>query len=567
MNFYGNGLLNQTQPSNKIWNTAFYIRLSREDGDKLESDSVSSQKDLCSDFLMRNPDMKLYDIYIDDGWTGTNFNRPEFTRLFEDVKSNKVDCIIVKDLSRLGRNHIDTGNYVEILFPMLKVRFVAINDQIDSYLRPQSINNVTVSFKNLMNDEYCRDISMKVRSALTIRRQNGKHIGSFAAYGYLKDPNDHHKLIIDEVASENVKKAFSMFLNGSTLRGIACYFNDNNILTPSEYKRSIGLNDRHYTNHPKAFWDTIAIRRMLSNEIYIGNLVQRQMEIVSYKVNKCRRVDKDNRIRVENTHEPIISKEDFEKVQSLLKRDTRVCVTTQTLDIFSGFCKCGDCRRGMNKKHIHQPYKDYYYYVCNTFKKNGASACTKHAIRTEIVKDTVLEVIKQYVNVAVTMSSLINFINQSKEKNSQTDKLDNQIKIKCRERDKASKLLLDLYPDFKNNLLSQEMYLTLKDKYEKEIERINKDIAEIEYRIEQIKYGLTQENRFISNFIKHQNIEELTRDIVVELINNIYIYECGKIEVEVKFKDEYETALEYIEMNRRLVVAEKQFNEAQVMVV
>ena len=181
MNFYGNGLLNQTQPSNRIWNTAFYIRLSREDGDKLESDSVSSQKDLCSDFLMRNPDMKLYDIYIDDGWTGTNFNRPEFTRLFEDVKSNKVDCIIVKDLSRLGRNHIDTGNYVEILFPMLKVRFVAINDQIDSYLRPQSINNVTVSFKNLMNDEYCRDISMKVRSALTLRRQNGKHIGSFAA--------------------------------------------------------------------------------------------------------------------------------------------------------------------------------------------------------------------------------------------------------------------------------------------------------------------------------------------------------------------------------------------------
>jgi len=517
--------------------------------------------------LSRNPDLNLYDLYIDDGYTGTNFDRPNFIRMFEDIKSNKVDCVIVKDLSRFGRNYIDTGNYIEIIFPMLKVRFIAVNDSIDSYLKPESINNVNLALRNLMNDDYCRDTSMKIRSALTVRRENGKYIGSFACYGYLKDPEDHHKLIIDEVASENVKTAYRMFLNGGTLRGIAVYFNDNNILTPSEYKRSIGLNDRHYSTHEKAMWDTIAIRRMLTNEMYIGNMVQKQMEIVSYKVNKCRRIDKDKRIIVKGTHEPIISEEDFYKVQDLLKRDTRISTTVRQLDIFSGFCKCGDCKRGMNKKHIHQPYKEYYYYVCSTFKKGGHNACTKHSIQTNVVKDVVFEVLKQYVNVALTMNNIIDFINQSKERNSQTDKFEKQLSAKHKERDKASKMLVDLYPDFKNGLLNQDTYLMFKAKYEREILSINEQIAEIENRIEQIKTGLTQENRFISNFVKYQNITELTRDMVVELINNIYIYEGGRIEVEVKFRDEYETALEYIEINRQIYVAEQQFKHAQVAVV
>ena len=566
MSFCVNLTQNQ-QSSCKKWNAGLYIRLSREDGDKLESESVTSQRDLLHDFLSRNPDLNLYDLYIDDGYTGTNFDRPNFIRMFEDIKSNKVDCVIVKDLSRFGRNYIDTGNYIEIIFPMLKVRFIAVNDSIDSYLKPESINNVNLALRNLMNDDYCRDTSMKIRSALTVRRENGKYIGSFACYGYLKDPEDHHKLIIDEVASENVKTAFRMFLNGGTLRGIAVYFNDNNILTSSEYKRSIGLNDRHYSTHEKAMWDTIAIRRMLTNEMYIGNMVQKQMEIVSYKVNKCRRIDKDKRIIVKGTHEPIISEEDFYKVQDLLKRDTRISTSVRQLDIFSGFCKCGDCKRGMNKKHIHQPYKEYYYYICSTFKKGGHNACTKHSIQTNVVKDVVFEVLKQYVNVALTMNNIIDFINQSKERNSQTDKFEKQLTAKHKERDKASKMLVDLYPDFKNGLLNQDTYLMFKAKYEQEIVSINEQIAEIENRIEQIKTGLTQENRFISNFVKYQNITELTRDMVVELINNIYIYEGGRIEVEVKFRDEYETALEYIEINRQIYVAEQQFKHAQVAVV
>lgn len=554
----------ENKVSGKIWNTALYIRLSREDGDKMESESVKSQREMLRNFLLKNPDLKLYDEYIDDGYTGTNFNRDSFERMFNDIRANKVDCVIVKDLSRLGRNHIETSKYIEIVFPMLKVRFIAINDQIDSFLNPQSINNVIVPFKNLLNDEYCRDISMKIRSSLTIKRENGQYIGSFACYGYIKDPNDKHKLIVDEEAADNVRMIYKMFLEGATIRSIAIYMNDNNYLTPSEYKRSKGYKDRHFSTTGKPKWDSMGIKRILTNQMYVGDMVQKQAEIVSYKVKICRKVDKDKRIIVPNTHEPIISREDFEKVQSLLARDTRVCTSTKQLDLLSGFCKCGDCRRGMNKKHIHQPYKEYYYYICSTFKKSGRKACTKHAVQVDKIKEAVFAVIKQYVNIAITMDNLIDFINRSEERTKETTKIDKMLKSKYAERDDINRLLEDLYPDWKKGFITQDMYLSMKDKYSQKKEEILSAIENLILQKEAIKNGLTTENRFIENFKKYQNITELTRDVVVELINNIYIYEGGKIEVEVKFRDEYMNALQYIELNRQVYIQEKKYQQAQI---
>ena len=554
----------ENKVSGKIWNTALYIRLSREDGDKMESESVKSQREMLRNFLLKNPDLKLYDEYIDDGYTGTNFNRDSFERMFNDIRANKVDCVIVKDLSRLGRNHIETSKYIEIVFPMLKVRFIAINDQIDSFLNPQSINNVIVPFKNLLNDEYCRDISMKIRSSLTIKRENGHYIGSFACYGYIKDPNDKHKLIIDEEAADNVRMIYKMFLEGATIRSIAIYMNDNNYLTPSEYKRSKGYKDRHFSTTGKPKWDSIGIKRILTNQMYVGDMVQKQAEIVSYKVKICRKVDKVKRIIVPNTHEAIISREDFEKVQSLLARDTRVCTSTKQLDLLSGFCKCGDCRRGMNKKHIHQPYKEYYYYICSTFKKSGRKACTKHAVQVDKIKEAVFAVIKQYVNIAITMDNLIDFINRSEERTKETTKIDKMLKSKYAERDDINRLLEDLYPDWKKGFITQDMYLSMKDKYSQKKEEILSAIENLILQKEAIKNGLTTENRFIENFKKYQNITELTRDVVVELINNIYIYEGGKIEVEVKFRDEYMNALQYIEFNRQVYMQEKKYQQAQI---
>ena len=192
----------------EVWNAGLYIRLSKEDGDKPESESISSQKAILERFTADRPEINLYDIYIDDGWSGTDFDRPSFRKMISDITEKRLNCVIVKDLSRFGRNYVEAGKYLETIFPLFNIRFISVNDCIDSFENPQSVNNVIVPFKNIINDEYCRDISIKVRSALDIRRRQGKFIGSFAAYGYKKDPADHNKLIVDEQAAEIVKLIF-----------------------------------------------------------------------------------------------------------------------------------------------------------------------------------------------------------------------------------------------------------------------------------------------------------------------------------------------------------------------
>lgn len=548
----------------KIWNTALYLRLSREDEDKNESESIASQQEILFDFIDKNEDLKLYKVYTDYGYTGTNFDRPQFQEMMNDVSLNKVNCIVVKDLSRLGRNHIDTDKYLEMIFPILKVRFIAINDQIDSYLKPKSTSNIMVSVKNLLNDEYCRDISTKVRTVLDMKRERGQYIGSFASYGYLKDPNDHSKLIIDNDAAENVRRIFNMFVSGNTIRSIATTFNIENIPTPSAYKKLIGLNDGHIKGNKKTNWDSQNIKRILTNQMYVGDMVQKKVEILSYKLKKQVAQSKDKFIIVKNTHEPIIQRDIFEKVQDMLNRDTRVCTSSNELDLFSGYCKCGDCRRGMNKKHIHQPYKDYYYYICSTFKKCGKTACSKHAIQTSIVKDTVLNVIRQYANIALNMDRLIDFINISQQNNTHSERLQKQLSEKYKLKNKTESIRNDLYIDLKSGILSQDMYFSLKEKYENDLGNINKEIENIEYCIREIQSGLTKENKFISNFKKYSEIMELDREIVVELIDNIFIYENGRIEIELKFNSDYLIAREYIEINSAIYLHKKQLANLQL---
>lgn len=227
--------------SQVIWKCGVYLRLSREDGDELESDSIANQRKIIERYLGKNPDLEIFDTYIDDGFSGTNFNRPALTKLLDDIKNRKVNCLIVKDLSRFGRNYHETGRYLEVVFPLLRLRFISVNDNIDSYKNPQSIINSTVSFKNVLNDEYARDISSKIRSSFNAKRKKGDYIGSFPLYGYLKDPNDHHKLIIDEEAAENVRLIYQMFLEGFSIYNIAIKLEKMGILNPTEYKISKGI--------------------------------------------------------------------------------------------------------------------------------------------------------------------------------------------------------------------------------------------------------------------------------------------------------------------------------------
>ncbi len=527
------------------WRAGLYIRLSREDGDKIESESVSSQKAILERFLAEHPSIGFYDIYTDDGWSGTDFDRPSFQRMLSDITSKKINCVIVKDLSRFGRNYVEAGKYLETVFPLFKVRFIAVNDNIDSIANPQSMNNVIVPFKNIMNDEYCRDISTKVRSALDIRRKQGKFIGSFAAYGYQKDPIDHNRLVIDEDAAAIVRQIFRKFLEGYSILGIARELNELGVPNPSEYKRNRGLNCAKSCG----LWVDSTIRRILTNELYIGNLVQKKNEVVSYKIHVAKPVEKNSRIVVENTHQAIIEKSDFEKVQSLLRRDTRTSPESNRLSVFAGFVKCADCGRAMVKRTVKQPYKTYDYYVCSTFRKMHSKACTKHAIRIEVLDEAVLGFLNEYISLAVDFDKLIEKINHAQHKGATSKRLEGELLVKENELAKSQKILLELYPDYKSGLLTREQYFAQKERYENSVQKITAAIERIKGEMEQFASGIDGGNEFISNFKKYRGFQELTRDIMVELIDNIYIHEVGEVEIHLKCKEAFLTAKEYIEQN------------------
>lgn len=546
-------VLNTASQYATVWNAGLYVRLSREDGDKMESESVSSQKSIIEDFLSAHQDINIADYYVDDGWSGTDFNRPNFIRMMEDIRSKKVNCVIVKDLSRFGRNYVEAGKYLEVVFPMFKIRFIAINDNIDSIDNPSSINTVIVPFKNIMNDEYCRDISTKVRSALDARRKQGKFIGSFALYGYKKDESDHHKLIIDEEAAEVVREIYSKFLNGYSIIGIARYLNESGVLCPSEYKRKQGMKYNHpHTSGKSGLWQDRTVRRILTNEMYIGNMVQKKNEIISYKVHVAQTVTRDRWIVVHNTHDAIISMDDFQKVQSLLSRDTRTPPYMPQLSIFAGFLKCPDCGRAMQKRTIKQSNKTYQYYACGTYRKMHSGACTKHVIRQDVLEKAVLTTLNRYIQLAVDFDKLIESINANSNADKTSQRLQGQIFSKQKEIAEAQKILLEIYPDFKTGLINKEQYFALKEKYETVILKADSAIKEIEMQIAKIEDGI-ENNEYVSTFMRYRGLKELSRDVLVELVENIYVHEGGAVEICLKCEDAFRLAAEYIEHNKLLL--------------
>ena len=534
-------------PDAKQWKAADYARISREDGDKEESDSIGTQFDIIDDYIAHNDDITFIDRYSDDGWSGTNFDRPDFMRLMEDIKKGKINCVIVKDLSRLGRNYILVGQYLEMIFPMLNIRFISVNDRIDSIKDPASINNALVSFKNVMNDEYCRDISNKVRSSLDRKRSKGEFIGSLASYGYMKDPDDHHHLIVDPVAAEVVKNIFDWFLQGMSIIGIAKRLNHMGIPNPSAYKRQCGLNYKHPAGQLDSAWPDSSVKRGLKNRVGVGDMVQNKKRTKSYKVQGSVAVTEENWVIVPNMHEAIIDREKFETVQQLLMRDTRTSPGINHVSIFAGYIRCADCLRAMGKKSVAQSYGKYHYYVCQTFRKAGRNLCTKHTIREKQLYDAVLATIQSQIDLAVSMDQLVNDLKSQNVRAAKSSRLEKMLQLKEDEYEKVSRCRIDLYPDWKAGVLSKDEYLSLKAKIGEQLEQIEIAIANIKEEISKYQSAPVSENKFISSFLRYRNIQVLTREVIVELIEMIYVHEGGTITIQFKYQDEYQRLLDLID--------------------
>ncbi len=543
---------------NKIWQAALYVRLSREDGDKEESDSVINQKELLQQYVVFEPDIIVHDVYMDDGWSGTNFERPEFIRMMSDIRNGELDCVIVKDLSRFGRNYIDVGQYIEKIFPLMNIRFISVTDNLDSVKNPQTMNNIIVPFKNLINDEYCRDISNKVRSSLDMKRKQGKHIGSFACYGYKKDPDDHNHLVIDDEAAEIVRDIFKWYISGMSVLSIAQKLNSMGIPNPSTYKKMQGL---HYKNRYEKMssgkWPDSSVRRILGNQMYIGNLVQGILKVKSYKVQVTQRQEKDDWIIVENTHEPIISKADFEAVQELFARNTRKAPVMTKVYLFSGFMKCGDCGRSMIRKEYHHAYGDYAYYVCSTHAKIDKTACSKHTTRADKLEKIVLSSIQTQVALAVDMDEAIRSINANEKTNKESVRLNTMLEQAKSEVEKAELIICDLYPDWKAGVISKEEYMKLKQRFEIQKENALNKVCDLQKKIGESGKGQDGSNQFIKNFMKYRNIDKLTREVIVALIEMIYVYEDKNIKIVFKYQNPFREAMEYIENNQDLLEREQ----------
>ena len=517
--------------------TAGYFRLSREDGDKMESDSIRNQKDLVADYISKHPEITLVEEYVDDGYTGTNFDRPGFQKLLKDIESKKINCIIVKDLSRLGRNYIEMGRYLEKIFPLKGVRFIAINDHYDSYGENSDADQIVIPFKNLINDAYCRDISTKVRSQLDVKRKNGQFVGSFAAYGYKKDPKDKNHLIVDEAAAEIVRLIFSLRLEGFSAKRIAEKLNEMKVATPFEYKRMQGINYNsgfHTGSNPE--WIAVNVLRILKNELYTGVMVQGKYQKINYKVKKYREIDEADWIRVEGTHEAIISKEVFDIIQEVMKRDTRVAPNMDRVYPLSGYVRCGTCGQTMTRRGVTNHGRKYNYYNCSTYDKGDG--CSSHLINEKKLSDAVLATLKMQIGLLTEAEEMAKLSDAQEQDRPGIKAISSQINAQQGEIIRYQNLLIQLYKDQVDGVINAEEYKNIDIQFRDKIKSCEEAIQGLEERMKIVSTKQMSERPWMKLFKKYENAEQIDRQLVVSLLDNIIVYDKKHIEIQYRFGDE-----------------------------
>ena len=535
------------------WKLGEYIRLSKEDLKKAkdgkdDSNSVKNQRDLLTDFYQNHiEEFESAREYVDDGRTGTDTDREHFQELLADVMSGRINCVVVKDLSRFARNYSDAGSLIDNLFVQMGVRFISLAENVDSYRDPDSVSNIIVPITNVMNDNYCYQTSKKIRQVFDYKRRNGQYIGAMAPYGYVKAPQDKHQLIVDPDAAETVKRIFAMLLQGTSKNAIAMYLNEHGVPSPTAYRRIKGLPvSSSVADNP--MWVARMIHELLTNPIYTGDLVQGRRRVKSYKVHQIEAVPEEEWVVVPNTHEAIIPHETFDKVQGLLKRDTRTSPKGRELHLFSGFLKCADCGKAVTRSAGGKSGQ-YVYYACSTYKNRSRLACTMHGIKHNRLEAAVLFAIQQQVDLATSYSELVTRINSAPVKKSQSIRLDDLITAKERELAKITRYKQSLYQDWKDGEITQQDYRDMKADYERQTITITAGLDNLTKERAEMANGVGNEHPALVAFMKYQTIDTLTREILVELVDHIKVYENGNISVSFKFSDDFRRIAEYIDLN------------------
>lgn len=536
----------------QTFKVAIYLRLSKEDDDlscssgaKSESNSISNQRKLIYDFMKSHPELELYDEYKDDGKSGSNFDRAEFQRMMKDIEAGKVNCVVVKDQSRFGRDYIDVGKYKEKIFPKLGVRFITINEGYDS-LSATSSDDLAFTINSFVYDFYIRDISTKIRTNLTAKKQNGEYAGAFVAYGYVKDSNDKSKLVVDQFAADVVRDIFRWKIEGLSPQNIAVRLNELGIPSPAEYKKLSGSNYKtSFQTSSKAVWSHVSVRRILKNEIYLGVMIQGKRTTPNYKTKTVVTKAESEWLRVEGTHEAIISVRDFELVQELLRDDTHCRAGDVIVPVYAGRIYCGDCGAAAVRKTVSYAGRRYVYYVCNA-NKHDKTVCSRHSIREDILGQVIYQTVRHQIDLLLDVDkALRQFENLSWEKH-KLKQLDASIEIQEEVVRKNNTLRLGIYEDLRAGLLDRSEYESLKKELAERIAEATAAIEKLNKEKREILDGVSKQQSWIEQFRQYENVTELTRPMVIHLIERINIFEDSNIEIVFRHRNQIEEILRFI---------------------
>lgn len=520
-----------------------YLRLSYTENHENESDSIANQKKLIEDYVKGHPDIKLVSEKVDDGYSGILFDRPAFQEMMQDIMEGRVNCVIVKDLSRLGREYIETGRYLRRIFPAYGVRFIAINDNIDT-AHEHAGDDLNISMKNLINDAYCHDISVKTRSALEVKRKKGDYVGACPVYGYRKSVENRNQLVVDEYAARVVRDIFRAKIDGRSAKRIADELNALGVLSPLAYKISRGLPHPKggFADRPDAKWSATTVIRILQDEIYTGTLVQGRQGTYNHKLRNVIQKPDEEWIRVENAHEAIIRKRDFDLVQHIMGLDTRTAPEGEKVYLFSGLLVCGCCGARMTRKTNTVGGKKYIYYHCPTGKKHG---CTHPVmLREDDLIQCVLASVQAHIKNVVSVDELLNSISEETINRELVAGCKAQIAENRAQLEQIGVFKAGLYENFVKGMLDKAEYKSLRDGYTERMEELRSAINQLRQEIERVTDRTSERQKWAQQFREFSNMTELDRRAVVTLIQSIRIISKTELKITFRYQMEYEAALQ-----------------------
>lgn len=518
-----------------------YLRLSKEDVDKInkgdDSASIQNQRLLLMDYALEK-DFQVVGVYSDDDESGLYDDRPDFERMMKSAKLGEFDVIIAKTQARLSRNMEHIEKYLHHDLPNMGIRFIGVVDGVDT---DNAGNKKSRQINGLVNEWYCEDLSANIRSAFKIKMKAGQFLGSSCCYGYKKDPLDHNHLVIDDYAAEVVRRIFDLYIQGYGKAKIGAILSSEGILIPTHYKREVlGINFKNGKEiETTKNWSYQTIHTILNNETYIGNLIQNKANKLSYKDRKCKKLSKDKWIKVENTHEPIIDKATFDLVKKLQRVRTKSVDAIATNGIFSGLLFCADCKHAMSRKYARRGNKGFIGYICKTYKVHGKQFCESHSIDKEELEEAVLMSIQDQARKILREEDIdelknMQFINRRKiSTDAQLQSIQNRI-------DKILNFKRKTYDNFMEELITKADYIKFVAEYDIELSELRKQIEVINEQAEVQEQLETQYDEWVDAFKNYINIKELTREVVIELIDKIEVNKERSINIYYKFENPYE---------------------------